>query len=266
MMDIRDEKNHVFNIKLAKSAGLYQLLDPETSKCLGRNVYHIALTFILMYICTISVMLTVISCSYYCKDNVSICLEDLWKLETALFIIYKMWIVIHQSNDIWNCLSITWYGFTSSFSFQKRHILDRWRKRSMRFSTLFAFTYLFCLAIYAGLTQTFRNDITPVKNRDGSVGYYRQNIMNFYIIVSGETYNTYYNTFCFAEALFTSSLAMLFLVFDILLVTLCFAICGQMEMVCSTFESVGHKSICDPRSPIGEYNQKHVKLFQNNTS
>jgi hypothetical protein len=249
--DDRDEKYHIFNIRLAKFTGLYQMLDPRTTKCLGRNVYHIAFAFILMYLCAVSLMSTV-SCLYYWTDNMSICLEDLWKVETALFIIYKMWIVIHHSNDIWSCLSITWYGFTS-FGFRERHILDHWRKRSMRFSTLFAITYLICLAIFAGCTQAFRNKITPVKNRDGSVGYYRQNIMNFYIIVSDETYNAYYNTFCFAEALFTVSLAMLFLIFDILLVTLCFAICGQMQIINATFESVGHKSIRDSHSPIGEY-------------
>jgi len=114
--------------------------------------------------------------------------------------------------------------------------------------------YLFSLISYLGITQAFRNEITPVKNRDGSVGYYRQNIVNLYIIVSDETYDTYYNTFCFAEALLTVSLAMFFLLFDMLLITLCFGICGQMEIIESAFESVGHKSIREPRSSIGEYN------------
>ncbi|XP_026807239.1 uncharacterized protein LOC113549921, partial [Rhopalosiphum maidis] len=258
MDDVREEKNHIFNIRLAKCTGLYQMLDPGTTKCLGRNVYHIALAFILMYLCAVSIMSTV-SCLYYWTDNMLISLEDFGKVETALFVIYKMWIVIHHSNDIWNCLSITRYGFTS-FGFRERHILDRWRKRSMKCSNLFAITYLICVTIFVGTTQAFRNKTTPVKNRDGSVGYYRQNIMNFYIIVSDETYNSHYNKFCFAEALFTVSIGMLFLIFDTLLATLCFAICGQMQIINATFESVGHKSIRDSHSPVDYIVDGKIKM------
>jgi len=265
MLDVQDENNYVFNIWLAKRIGLYQMLDPKTTKYRGKNVYHIVISFIALYWCAILILFNVSGMCYW-TNNMTLSMDYFWKAENTIFLMYKIWIITHYSNDIWNCLSVTWYGFTSSFNFRKRHVLDRWRKRSMRFSTLFAFMYLFSMAIYAGITQTFRNEITPVKNRDGSVGYYRQNILNFYIIVSDETYNTYYNTFCFAEALFTVTLTMVIILFDIILITLFFAICGQMKMICSSFESVGYKSISDPRSPIGEYNQKHVKLFQNNTS
>jgi len=41
MMDIQDEKNYVFNIRLAKLIGLYQMLNPGTKKCRGQKVYHI---------------------------------------------------------------------------------------------------------------------------------------------------------------------------------------------------------------------------------
>jgi len=150
MMNVREENNYVFNIRLAKRIGLYQMLDPGTIKYHGQNVYHVVTAFIALYVCVILIMFNV-SGVYCWTNNMTISIDYFWKTESSLFIMYKMWIVIHQSNDIWNCLSITWYGFTSSFSFQKRHILDRWRKRSMRFSTLFAFTYLFCLAIFAGL-------------------------------------------------------------------------------------------------------------------
>jgi len=252
-MDIRNENNYVSNIRLAKCIGLYQVLNIETKKIYGKNVYHIVAAIIALYLSVISIMFN-FSSLYYWKNDMIISIDYFWKAEIAMFMMYKLWIIIHYSNDIWNCLSVTWYGFTSSFNFRRRHVLDRWRKRSIRFSTLFLFTYLFCLTIYMGFTQAFRNDITLVKNRDGSVGYYRQNIMNFYIIVSDETYNTYYNTFCFAEALFTVSTSILFLIFDTLLVSLCFAICGQMEMIGFAFESVGYKSVHDPRSPTGEYN------------
>lgn len=56
---------------------------------------------------------------------------------------------------------------------------------------------------------------------DGSVGNYHQNLVNLYFLVTDNTYNAHYETFYFIESLYTTCLAILFLVFDILLVTLC---------------------------------------------
>jgi len=113
---------------------------------------------------------------------------------------------------------------------------------------VFAFFGLL-LGQYPGIPQRY---ITGQKSR-GSVGFYRQNVMNFYLIVSDETYNANYNTFYIFEALYLTTLVMSFLIFDIVLVTLCIALCSQMQMICSAFKSVGHKSLYDSHSSTGEY-------------
>jgi len=107
MMDILDFKNHVFNIRLAKIIGLYQMLDPGTIKFCGTNIYHIAVASIVLYSCAVSIMLNV-SGLYYWTANMPISLDYFWKAEIMVFILcYKMWIVVHRSDDIWNCLSVT---------------------------------------------------------------------------------------------------------------------------------------------------------------
>jgi len=118
-MDVWNEKNHFFNIKLAKITGLYQMLDPETVKYRGRNVYHILMACVLVYMSFIS-MILMLSGLYYWTDNIPISMDYFCKTELCMYIIYKMWFIIHHSNDIWNCLSITWYDFTS-FSNRNRH-------------------------------------------------------------------------------------------------------------------------------------------------
>lgn len=251
-MNIQNENNYVFNIKLAKLIGLYQALDPGTAKCWRKNVYHIVMASIMLYMCVGSIILN-LSGFYYWTANMPISIDYIWKAVTSFYLIYKLWIVVHHSNDIWNCLLITRYGFTSFSNWNRHIILDRWRERSVWLTTVYTITYYSSLSFYLASTLVFRKDILPVKNHDGSVGFYRQNVVNFYFIVSDETYNAHYYAFYFFEALYLILMVLIFLIFDILLVTLCFAICCQMQMICSAFESAGHKSLCDAYSPSGEY-------------
>jgi len=236
------------------------MLDPGSLKYRGQNVYHIVAACILLTMCVNSMLLNV-SGVYYWTDNLSISVDCFWKAETSMFLVYKMWIVVRHSNDIWDCLSITRYDFTS-FSLRNRHILDLFRGRSVLFTTMFAIVYSCFPASYLVSTLVYRNDVLPVKNHDGSVGFYRQNVMNFYLMVSDATYNTNYTTFYLVEAVYLAMMVMSFLIFDIVLVTLCIGICSQMQMICSAFKSVGHKSLSYSHSPIGEYDYKvHLKVY-----
>jgi len=104
----------------------------------------------------------------------------------------------------------------------------------------------------------FNNNIIPVKNHDGSIANYRQNIIKLYVFASDETYNAHFNTFFFVEACFIVTAAVLFIAFDILLVSLSLAICCQLQVVNSAFESVGHKSFQDHITRFGEYRVRGV--------
>lgn len=252
-MDTLEEKNHVFNVRLAKLIGLYQILDPGTVKCRGKNIYHIIVALIVLYSCIVSMILNV-SGLYYFTSNMYLSVDFFWKAECVMLICYKMWIIVHHSNDFWNCLSITRYSFTS-FCHQDRHkILEVCRKRSVLLTTVFTIAYLSSIIFYISSTLVCSNELITIKNRDGSFMQYRLNVFNFYLIVSDSTYNSHYNTFYIVEAFSIISLAMLFIIFDVLLVTLCLAVCCQMKMVCIAFKSLGHESFHDSHSLIGEYN------------
>lgn len=251
IMDFENEQNHVFNIRLAKIVGLYQILDPGTSKYRGRNVYHIFIAFNMMYTSVISIILNAIGV-YYWMDDMPKSIDCFWKGESTLYIVYRVWTVIRHSDDIWDCLSITRYDFTSNSS-RYRHILDRWRERSVWLTTTIISLYLFGGAIYMVIALVFNEDSSLVRNQNVPLENYWQNVVNFIITVSYKTYNARYNKFRFVEALHIISNKILFVVFDVLLITLYCAISCQMQMICSAIESVGNKSLRDHRSSIGEY-------------
>ncbi|XP_060874665.1 odorant receptor 46a-like [Metopolophium dirhodum] len=242
-MDIRDDQNHVFNVTLAKLIGLYQTLDPSTTKYRGKNVYRIVMAFITLYIGVTGVILT-LSGAYYWKNNMPLSVDCYWKGIVSYAMCYSMCLVVHYSNDIWNCLSITCYGLTSN-SLRDRHILDGWRERSVLITTILAFVYFMSALIFFVSALALSNDKLPVKNHEGLVRNYRYNLFNLYLFVSEDTYNAHYYMFYIVEGWGVVSLLTSFFVFDVVLVTLCLAITCQLQMICTAFESVGHKSLAD---------------------
>jgi len=251
-MDFRSEKNNVFNIKLAKLTGLYQILDPGTVKCRGRNIYHIAAGCVLLYLGLFSIIL-IFSCLYYWTVNIPVSMNYFWKLVCTIYTLYKIWVIVCYSNDIWNCLSITRYDFTSNTNRNRHIILDRWRVRLVWLTKIYTTLYGVLIIVYLIFTLAFSGDKLPLKNHDGSIEYYRQNAMNLYLIASDETYNDNYYIFYIVEGIFCAFIVFFGLIFDIILVTLCYGICCQIEIICSAFKSVGHKLLRDPHTKTGEY-------------
>ncbi|XP_060878102.1 odorant receptor 46a-like isoform X2 [Metopolophium dirhodum] len=250
MMDIRDDQNLVFNITLAKFTGLYQMLNPQTIRCRGLNVHHFIMAFIVLYVCVIGMILTV-SGVYYWTDNMPLSIDYIWKGITCMSMFYPMCVIVHYSNAIWDCLSITCYGFTSH-SLRDRHncIQNHWRERSVLFTTTLTVLYFTSVTMFLVSSLSLSNVILLVKNHDGSVGNYRHNIFNLYLFVSDDTYNAHYTMFYVVEALGVLSFLITLYVFDFLLVTLCLAIRCQMQMVCTAFESVGHKLLSNDLSLV----------------
>ncbi|XP_060857454.1 uncharacterized protein LOC132935036 isoform X1 [Metopolophium dirhodum] len=247
-MDIRNEKNHIFNIKFTKLIGLYQMVDPNSIKCRGRNIYHVVMWCVMLYVFIVS-MILVLSGLYNWSVNIPISIDYICKAVNTFYLTYKMCVIIRHSNTIWNCLSITRYDFTS-FSNRNKHILDHWRERLTWFMTMYTTMYFTAIVNYSVATLAFSEVKSPVRNHEGSIEYYRMNNMNFYLIASEDTYNSHYNKFYFIETLFVFITAMFFLLFDLLLVILCFGMSCQLEMICSAYESVGHKSLRDQHSSI----------------
>lgn len=60
----------------------------------------------------------------------------------------------------------------------------------------------------------------PVKVRDGSVGYCRQNGINLYLLASAETYNEHFYAFYVVELLFVITAVIFLVIFDILVVNI----------------------------------------------
>lgn len=243
----RDDKKQIFNLLLAKSLGVYQMLDPNTEKYLGRhNVYRCVFIMLVFYNCLIS-MTAFLNGLYYWSNHTMESIFYFGMGLNILYISYKMCLLLNNSKEIWDCLSITQYDFMT-YGHRDRRILDFWRKRSIGITYIITIILFLFTCFYVMYPLIFSGRFVVMKNHDGSSSNYRLNVLNLCSFIPEQTYNTHYNVFYIIETVSCVFSIFCSLAFDLNLMTLCLAITCQLEMIFSAFKSVTHNE-----SPNGRY-------------
>jgi len=251
-MNIHGNSDRIFNLFLAKMFGFYQILDTETVTFLGRhNVYYKFFVFLIVYECLISAMVC-LNGLYYCINNIIEAMFYFGFAGNALYANYKMYHILHHSKVIWDCLSITKFDFTSH-GVQGIDTLEKWRNLSIKYTNIYAICFLIIIILYVTSPLVTSDTITTMKNHDGSFSHYRLNLLSLCLFVSEETYNTYFYVFHIIESFGVAIAISFLLIFDTTVNTLAFAISGQLQMISTAFESVGHKSLLSSNSKYLQY-------------
>jgi len=251
-MNIHGNSDRIFNSVLAKIIGFNQILDTETETFLGRhNVYYKLFVFLIVFECLISAMVC-LNGLYYCINNIIEAMFYFGFVGSSLYSSYKMYTILNRSKVIWDCLSVTKFDFTS-YGFQGIHTLNSWRNLSIKYTSIYAICFLIMVILYVTCPLVFSDTFITMKNHDGSSSAYRLNVLNLYLFVSEEAYNTYFYVIYIIEA-FGIIISVLFvLIFDTIVNTLAIALSGQLQMISTAFESVGHKSLLSPNSKYLQY-------------
>lgn len=241
-MNFHGNSSRIFNLVLGNIFGFYQILDIDTVTFLGRhNVHYRVFVFLIVYECFISVMMG-LNGLYYCINNMTETILHFGFMVNSLYAIYKIYIILKHSKAIWACLSITQFDFTSC-GLHSRQILDEWRNRSIKFTRIYVIFTLSLFIFYVACPLVFSNTFTTMKNHDGSSSIYRLNILNLYLFVTEEAYNTYFYVFYTIEIIGIAISVLFIIIFDTVMNALGFALSGQLQMISTAFESVGHKSL-----------------------
>ncbi|XP_029345906.1 uncharacterized protein LOC115034176 [Acyrthosiphon pisum] len=241
----------IFNLKLAKIFGFYQILDTETVTFLGRhNVYYRIFVFLIVYQCLLSAIVF-LNGLYYPVNNNNIIQAMFYFgfVVNVLYGNYKMYIILNRSKVIWDCLSITKFDFTS-YGVQGRHTLNVWRNLSIKYTNIYVMFYLTISILTVASPMVFNNSFIIIKNQDGLSSAYRLGLVNLYLFISDETYNSYFYVFHIVESLGLVINTLFIIIVDTIVNTLAFALAGQLQMISTAFESVGHKSLHFPNNNV----------------
>jgi len=242
-MENQGGEKQLFNVNLAKIIGLYQILDPRTVRYRGYNVLHIVMTFFALYLGFMSMAIGANGAYYLNNVHIpsflyligSICVYN---------VCYKIYVIIRYSERIWDCLSVTRFNFTKHKRHDGGRLLDAWRNRSIHVTYVYVSINMIVMLGFVTIVTTFNDTTVEFKNLDGSSSNYRINVLNIHLLAlfDDAKYNRYFGLFFFLEGLAIALMIILNFILDVILITLSLALICQLQMVCTAFESLGHKT------------------------
>ncbi|KAF0766000.1 odorant receptor 46a-like, partial [Aphis craccivora] len=234
-MDSKHEKQYIFNMKLAKIMGLYQILTPDSISIFGYNIYHIVIVFFGAFMFVIS-MLFPIGLLYLRNDMIAL-MYYMGCISNFILSSYKMGNILYYSKDIWRCIDVTNFYFIS-YKHYDRNLFKNWQTRSIRITYIYIVIALFAFFCWIFSPCVMNKSIITIRNIDGSY-------------TSHETYNMHFYIFYIIEIIVSVCYVYFTIIFDVLMLLICFAISYQLETISSTIKSLGYNlSIQDS---IGAY-------------
>lgn len=238
-MDKHEEKQSIFNWRLAKFVGLFQILNPNAIKILGVNVYYILIWINVLQVIAVSLLFPF--GLYYLKNDITALVYYVGVITNILFGCYKIINMMNFSKDLWMCIDITSFNFMM-YKHYDMNILKKWQKVSLRLTYLIFITVTIVFLVWS-LCPFYitKNIVAKTKNIDGSYSEYRLNIVNLYFMVSDNTYNEYFYIFYLIEVLIVASFLYFTTLFDTFMIMLCLAISCQLETIFHAMASLGHK-------------------------
>ncbi|XP_050525060.1 uncharacterized protein LOC126896380 [Daktulosphaira vitifoliae] len=261
MMEINKYENWIFNMRLAKFLGYYYILNPKTDGSL--KFYYFLVKLGIIYIVAISTCF--IFGLYHWKNDINQFTLQLAILQNMLFAIYRFYIIMKDSEIIWDILKITNLEFLSIENYNK-NILNIWRAISIKYTYLITILTFYVMIVWSLCGYVFNNSYVTAKNHDGSYSSYHLNVYNLYFFVSADTYNTYFPIFHLIETLYAFVYCLFALPADITLISVCLSVVGQLEVINDSFENVGllyQENVLQQSINVKEFQNKIKLEFKN---
>lgn len=256
-MDLKNEKQYIFNMKLARAMGLYQILNPNSTKIYGHNIYHIVVLVFGSFMFAAS-MLFPIGLVHLRNDMIAFMYYN-GCISNFLLSCYKISNILYYSDIIWQCIDVTSFYFIS-YKHYDRNVFKNWQKRCTQTTYVYIIIALFAFFCWIFSPSAMNKSIIMIRNVDGSYSKYRMNIFNIYLLASHETYNLHFYVFYAIEIVISICYMYFTIVFDVLMVLICFAISYQLETISSTIETLGYKTRT-PQDIPSEYMKFFFLLF-----
>lgn len=232
-------KNHAINLTLFKLSGFYQIVDKNTSKVFGYNVYQL----LHVLLSTISATITVIGISglFYQVDGSR---EYDLKLYMRLFssIIFVLlgyfitYTVITNANNIQNLFDIAHESFSKSeHCKQLFYKMEIFGKNFTTYYLLYVLLFFMTALAYILLPIFWNDNGELIEITQSNDNFLMVNVLNYMYPITMNIYNKFYMTIYIMESIVCAYSFYVVFTFDILVITLLNIISTQYEIILSAY-------------------------------
>lgn len=232
-------KCYIINLHLMKITGLYQLLNPNTSKLFGVNFYKLSGSISVLYLSLVMVMCNI--SVYYSLSDFAEVVKYLMLIIATLFALIKMYFIIRNSDALWEFV-----GFTSidllPYGGHQRAILVDARSISIRVSKIITSVWVAVITIWILSPIIINGNYINVKSNNGTYNRYRYNMLNLLFPVSDEFYNENFKLFYLLETVALLFYGYSMMSFDYLVISMCITITYQLKTIAMSYSTLGYDS------------------------
>lgn len=234
--DIRTNEYSI-NLTLLKRIGFYQIVDPGSPKAFGINIF--ILINMLMIVVSTAVALTgfygFTSVTNNPVHNIYTDVQVFSSLTFFMIANLRIITIIKNADKMFNLLKILHRSFLSNKLC--KNSFDKQVRCGTQFANIFYPLYLiayFLATILWGIVPLVRNmnvddDIQNIQN------FRKNNVINIYYLVSGDTYNKYFSVFYVIEFIITAYCSYVLVIFDLFITLILQMITVQYEIVSTAY-------------------------------
>jgi len=231
---------YIMNIKLMKLTGLYQLLNPDTPKFFGCNIFKLGGTLGAVFL-----ILTFLMCNlsiYYSLNDFTEAVKYFMLIIATVFAFTKMSFIVLNSNALWNLICFTSIDYLT-YRGQQKYMLIFARKLSISISNIFTLSWIVVISVWVLFPIIIKDNFMNVKSKDDTFSQYRYNMLNLIFPVSAKFYNNNFIVFYLLESIALISYGYSMVVFDNLVVSLCITITYQLKSIALSYSTLGYDNI-----------------------
>lgn len=245
-----DVDETVMDMKLFKAIGLYQLLQPAASGGLSQRTRKAILAVLWL---TAGLLIMQFFRLYLTLDDLQTCVYSAMVMTIGMNCIYKGYVMVTNAERLRAVLDVTLYGFTSCGG---RDPSELRRCQEILFFWLRMFVKLSCIATIAWIVMPLLMiEYLPYAKLDGTVGYYRQTILNYWFPVSEAIYNwmPVWILIYMIETVVSLTNISYMMLFDSYLITVCMVLSAQFRTMSAAYKTLGSSSPRSLSHPLSKF-------------
>lgn len=245
-----DDGKTVMDVKLFKAIGLYQLLQPAAC---GGFSQRSRMAFLAVLWLTAGLLIMQIFRLYLAFDDLQTFMYSAMLMTVGLNCIFKGYAMVTNAERLRAVLDVTLYGFTSC---GRRDPSELRRCRETLFFWLRMFAeFGYITAIIWIVTPLFIIEDSPYVKLDGTVGHYRQTVLNCWFPVSETVHNwiPVWTLIYMIETVVSLTYISSSMLFDSYLITVCMVLSAQFRTMSAAYETLGSNSPQSLSHPLSKF-------------
>jgi len=236
-METFNDQIATIDLTFLKQCGFYQMFDSNSKRIFGFNVYR--LSFIVLTMIT-ECIICFGNCGFFLKLENTFDAIDLFLITFSNLLNYsnilKVVVLIFNRKKILVLLSVTDLMFLKSKQCRDNiKILYKHRSRALQLTNIYFYISIIVLFEWI-FFPIMVNSFMQYANNNQRL----ENVINRQYPVNVNTYNKYYILFYLFEIIIGIKSVYLFLMIDVLLLSIGWAITIQYEVLAVAFKNIGH--------------------------